>query len=111
MIFMQSLLDPAGSFLGTEKNIKKYLKSISDKKIKVYYDNIELTPFPILLAKEYQKRFSKNSKGITKKNIKKKIRRKKRFQKSSNKRKRPRRSTKLATRYTKGVKIAKNRKR
>ena len=57
---MQSLLDPKGSYIKSEKNVKKYLASISDDQIKIFYENIELTSFPILLAKEYHKRFSKN---------------------------------------------------
>ncbi|MFB5631398.1 MAG: hypothetical protein ACE5RN_07405 [Nitrosopumilaceae archaeon] len=57
---MQSLLDPNGSYIKSEKNVKKYLSSISDDQIKVFYENIELTSFPILLAKEYHKRFSKS---------------------------------------------------
>lgn len=56
---MQSLLDSRGSYLQTEKNVKKYLRSISDKEIKAFFENIELTPFPILLSREYRNRFSK----------------------------------------------------
>lgn len=65
---MESLLDPQGNYIKSEKNVKKYLNSISDLEIKGFYENIELTPFPILLAKEYRKRFSK--KKFSPKNIK-----------------------------------------
>lgn len=47
-------------FLGNERNVKKFLKSLPDTQIKNYYEAIEYTPFPILLAKEYKKRFVKN---------------------------------------------------
>lgn len=60
-MFVKSLLDPHGNYIKSEKNVKKYLKSISDEDIKALYDNIELTPFPILLAKEHYERFSKSN--------------------------------------------------
>ena len=61
---MQSLLDPQGSYLKSEKNVKKFLKALSDESIKNFYENIELTPFPILLAKEYHQRLSKKKKEV-----------------------------------------------
>ena len=53
-------LELDSDFLGNEKNVKKFLKSLPDAKIKNFYDAMEYTPFPILLAKEYKKRFTKN---------------------------------------------------
>ena len=64
---MQSLLDPSGSYLRTEKKVKKFLRSIDNDKIKIFYENIELTPFPILIAREYLKRFSKKPTSTVKK--------------------------------------------
>ena len=53
-------LELDSDFLGNEKNVKKFLNSLSDAKIKNFYEAIEYTPFPILLTKEYKKRFTKN---------------------------------------------------
>lgn len=55
-------LQMGSDFLGNERNVKKFLKSLPDAQIKNYYEAIEYTPFPILLAKEYKKRFVKNIK-------------------------------------------------
>lgn len=101
---MQSLLDPHGNYIRSEKNVKKYLKSISDEEIKSFYDNIELTPFPILLAKEYHARFTKkkyNSKNIKNKSKKSKL-------KPNSKNKNIKKSQKsIPFRHGKGVKISK----
>jgi hypothetical protein len=56
---MRNLVDSHGDYLKTENNIKEYLCSVSDKELKKLYENIELTPFPILLAQEYRKRFKR----------------------------------------------------
>ncbi|MCV0373412.1 MAG: hypothetical protein K5793_07665 [Nitrosarchaeum sp.] len=56
---MESLYDPRGSYLSSEKNVKKYLKKISDSQVKTFYENLEYTPFPILLIKEYKRRFKR----------------------------------------------------
>ena len=53
-------LEIGRDFLGNEKNVKEFLRSLSDAKIKNFYEAMEYTPFPILLAKEYKKRFTKN---------------------------------------------------
>ncbi|KFM19552.1 hypothetical protein AAA799P11_00541 [Marine Group I thaumarchaeote SCGC AAA799-P11] len=54
---MENFFEPEKSYLSCEKNIKKYLESISDSQLKNFFDNLEYTPFPILLMKEYKKRF------------------------------------------------------
>jgi hypothetical protein len=43
--------------LKTENNIKDYLSSLNDKELTKLYENLELTLFPILLVREYRKRF------------------------------------------------------
>lgn len=58
---MKNLLDPNHDYLKTEENVKKYLQRLSDAQIKSYYEMIEFTTFPVLLAQEYSKRF-KNTK-------------------------------------------------
>ncbi len=58
---MESLLGPKGNYMRTEENVKAFLRSLPDKELKNYYENIELTSFPILLAREYRRRISKNS--------------------------------------------------
>lgn len=59
---MKSLLDPGDDYLKTEENVRKYLKSLSNSQIKSFYEAIEYTSFPILLAHEYSFRFKKKSK-------------------------------------------------
>jgi hypothetical protein len=54
---MRKLLDSHGDYLKTESNIKDYLSSLDDKELTKLYENIELTPFSILLVHEYRKRF------------------------------------------------------
>lgn len=66
---MKKLLDH--NYLKTEENVRKYLSSLSDSQIESYYDAIEFTPFPILLAKEHSKRLSKKIKKPGQINIKK----------------------------------------
>jgi len=56
---VKSLLDPGHDYLKTEKNVSKYLHSLSDSQIKSYYEAIEFTSFPILLSQEYSRRFKK----------------------------------------------------
>ncbi|AJM92295.1 MULTISPECIES: hypothetical protein [Nitrosopumilus] len=57
---MRKLLDPHHDYLKTEENVKKYLNSLSDSQLKLYFEAIEFTPFPLMLIQEYSKRFSKN---------------------------------------------------
>lgn len=54
---MDKLFDPDISYLSCEKNIKQYLKSLPNSQIQTFYENLEYTPFPILLMKEHKKRF------------------------------------------------------
>lgn len=107
---MQSLLDPQGSYIKSENNVKKYLKSISDADIKGFYENVELTPFPILLAKEYHKRFSK--KKLSSKSSKKKPKKWKSFSDVKTiKTTSVKKMKKTPFRHGTGVKISKLRKR
>lgn len=64
---MEDLLDVSGDYSQTELNVKRYLKSLSDENLRSLYQNIELTPLPLLLAKEYKKRFGKRLSGTGKK--------------------------------------------
>ncbi|AFS81083.1 hypothetical protein NKOR_06000 [Candidatus Nitrosopumilus koreensis AR1] len=57
---MEKFFDPEKSYLSCEKNIKQYLKALSDSQLKTFFENLEYTPFPILLMKEYKKRFRKS---------------------------------------------------
>ena len=100
---MQSLLDPHGNYIKSEKNVKKFLKSISDEEIKSFYDNIELTPFPILLAKEYHSRFPK--KKANSKNLKHKFKKSK--SKTSISKNKKKKSKNIPFRHGKGIKISK----
>lgn len=54
---MEKLFDPKTSYLTCEKNVRKYLNSLSDEQLRTFFENIEYTPFPILLIKEYKRRF------------------------------------------------------
>lgn len=56
---MKKLLDPNHNYLKTEENVRKYLHSLTDSQIQSYYEAIEFTSFPILLAQEYSERFKK----------------------------------------------------
>lgn len=107
---MQSLLDPGRSYIKSEKNVIQYLKKIPDEEIKVFYENVELTPFPILLAKEYHKRFSK--KELRSKNIRNKSKNFKYIPANKKiKRTKGKNSEEIHFRYGKGVKISKLKKR
>ena len=44
----------------SEKHLIKYLKSLPDSKIKEFYDAVEWTPYPVLVIKEFQRRFQPN---------------------------------------------------
>ena len=41
----------------SEKHLIKYLKSLPDSQIKQFYDAVEWTPYPVLVIKEFQRRF------------------------------------------------------
>ncbi len=41
----------------SEKYLIKYLKSLPDNQIKQFYDAVEWTPYPVLVIKEFQRRF------------------------------------------------------
>ena len=60
---MKKLLDPEHNYLKTEANVRKYLQSLSDSQIQSYYEAIEFTSFPILLAHEYSMRFKNKNKS------------------------------------------------
>jgi len=52
----------------SEKYFREYLSNITDDQLIHFYDDLEWTPFPILVLKEYQNRFkSKNKKEILQK--------------------------------------------
>lgn len=52
----------------SEKFFKDYLSDITDDQLIQFYDDLEWTPFPVLVLKEYQNRFkSKNKKAILQK--------------------------------------------
>lgn len=57
---MEKLFDPKTSYLACEKSVKKYLNSLTDEQLRTFYENLEYTPFPILLIKEYKKRFEQS---------------------------------------------------
>jgi len=44
----------------SEDFLIKYLKTLPDKHIKQFYDDVEWTPYPILVIKEFQRRFKPN---------------------------------------------------
>ena len=44
----------------SEEFFIKYLKSIPDKHIKQFYNDVEWTPYPVLVIKEFQRRFEPN---------------------------------------------------
>ena len=44
----------------SEAHLIKYLKTLPDKHIKQFYDAVEWTPYPILVIKEFQRRFQPN---------------------------------------------------
>ena len=44
----------------SEKYLIKYLKSLPDSQIKQFYNAVEWTPYPVLVIKEFQRRFDPN---------------------------------------------------
>ena len=44
----------------SEKHLIQYLKSLPDSHIKQFYDAVECTPYPVLVIKEFQRRFQPN---------------------------------------------------
>ena len=52
----------------SEKYFRDYLSNITDDQLIHFYDDLEWTPFPVLVLKEYQNRFkSKNKKEVLEK--------------------------------------------
>jgi hypothetical protein len=52
----------------SESFFKDYLKNITNDQLVQFYDDVEWTPFPVLVIKEYQKRFkAKNKKEVLEK--------------------------------------------
>ena len=44
----------------SEAHLIKYLKSLPDNQIKQFYDAVEWTPYPVLVIKEFHRRFQPN---------------------------------------------------
>ena len=44
----------------SEEFFIKYLKTLPNSHIKQFYDDVEWTPYPILVIKEFQRRFKPN---------------------------------------------------
>lgn len=59
---MKDLINTA--ILKDEKSVKEYLRTLSDEEIDAWYESIEFTPFPILLAKEHYRRHKPTSELI-----------------------------------------------
>ena len=52
----------------SESYFKDYLKHITNEQLVQFYDDVEWTPFPVLVIKEYQNRFkAKNKKEVIEK--------------------------------------------
>ena len=52
----------------SESYFKDYLKNITNEQLVQFYDDVEWTPFPVLVLKEYQNRFKpKNKKEVIQK--------------------------------------------
>jgi len=52
----------------SESYFKDYLKDITNEQLVQFYDDVEWTPFPVLVIKEYQNRFKvKNKKEVIEK--------------------------------------------
>ena len=49
----------------SEKHLIQYLKSLPDNQIKQFYDAVEWTPYPVLVIKEFQRRFQPNDDEFT----------------------------------------------
>ena len=56
---MEQLVGPTDNYKSAQKKVQRYLKSLSDKELKIIYENLEFTPFAKLLKVEYEKRFRK----------------------------------------------------
>ena len=44
----------------SEAHLIKFLKSLPDNQIKQFYNGVEWTPYPVLVIKEFQRRFNPN---------------------------------------------------
>ena len=51
----------------SEDFLIKYLKSLPDSHIKQFYDAVEWTPYPVLVIKEFQRRFKPNDEEFVEK--------------------------------------------
>ena len=51
----------------SETFLIKYLKSLPDSHIKQFYDAVEWTPYPVLVIKEFQRRFKPNDEEFVEK--------------------------------------------
>ena len=49
----------------SEAHLIKFLKSLPDNQIKQFYDAVEWTPYPVLVIKEFQRRFKPNDDEFT----------------------------------------------
>ena len=54
----------------SEDFLIKYLKTLPDKHIKQFYNDVEWTPYPILVIKEFQRRFKPNDEEFLEKFLK-----------------------------------------
>lgn len=57
----------------TERSLKEMLSNLPDNKLKMLAESIEMSPFPVLINKEYKKRFGNNNTKL-KNSLKKQIR-------------------------------------
>ncbi len=63
MVFLRIVLENK-----SEEHFKEYLKNITNDQLLQFYDDVEWTPFPVLVIKEYQHRFNaKNKKEVIEK--------------------------------------------
>ncbi len=51
-------------YIKTEQKIRQFLANLPDNQIKKFFDGVEISPFPLLLTLEYEKRFGKNNKKM-----------------------------------------------
>ena len=51
----------------SEAFLIKYLKSLPDSRIRQFYDAVEWTPYPVLVIKEFQRRFKPNDEEVVEK--------------------------------------------
>jgi hypothetical protein len=51
-------------YIKTEQKIRQFLANLPDNQIKKFFDGVEISPFPLLLTLEYEKRFGKKNKKI-----------------------------------------------